>query len=151
MGDHVLMKTLLLTIFIAGSLMADANTEWVDQQVAAIKPPRTGVSSAAINRIKNPFIFTYPATASKSDGKKTAQTSDKKAPEAAKEIAKPMRLVAVLNNAALIDNVWYKPNDTVRGFTIAKIDHDSVILTKAKQEKKLFIASENPKIKIQTK
>jgi hypothetical protein len=154
MGDYVLMKTLLLTlIFVSGTLFANANTDWVDKQVQAIKPPRTGVSHAAINRVKNPFIFVYKKT----DGSKTAASKTAKKvvdPKKAAQVAAkkgPLKLAAIMNNSALINGSWYQVNDKVRGYTLSKIETDAVLLKRAKTKKMLFITEENPNIKIQVK
>lgn len=148
MGDHVLMKTLLLLIFISGSLLADANTDWVDGQVAAIKPPRSGISSRAVNRVRSPFIITY-TKASKSVKKSSPGSTVSK--PAARTVIQPMKVYAIMNDSALINGKWYKPNEKVRGYHVAKIDRESVLLTQGKREKKLFLSSVNSKIKIQIK
>ena len=156
MGDYLLMKTLLLITTIVGTLLAnDANTAWVDKQVAAIKPPRSGLSTQAINNVKSPFIIVKPKakpgakTASKRKAKAKPKTgvAVKKAPSA----IGPLKLIAVLNNSALINGKWYKTNEKVRGYSVSKIDQKSVVLRKGKREKKLFISIANPKIKIQIK
>ena len=139
------MKTLLsILILTSGILFANANTDWVDGQIEAIKPPRSGVSHASINSIKNPFIYVYPES-----DKAEADTSGKK-PEATEGPA-PLRLSAVMNNTALINGTWYQTNDKVRGYTLAKIAPDSVLLTTGSAKKMLFITEENPNIKIKIK
>jgi len=150
MGDYVLMKTLLLTlIFVTGSLFADTNTEWVDKQIAAIKPPRSGVAHASINGIKNPFIYVYKKSGKTGDGKKAAKAGT----EAAKKVVKTplLKLYAIMNNSALISGTWYQANDKVQGYTLAKIEEDSVLLTTSRTKKMLFITEDNPNIKIQIK
>lgn len=142
------MKTLLLLIFISGSLLADANTDWVDGQVAAIKPPRSGISSSAVNRVKSPFIITYTAT---KPGKKSSTPGRAGSKPAARPAIKPMKVHAIMNDSALINGKWYKPDEKVRGYRVAKIDRESVLLTRGKKEKKLFLSSANSKIKIKIK
>jgi hypothetical protein len=147
MGDYLLMKTLLLLIFISSSLLADANTDWVDGQVAAIKPPRKGVSSNTISRVKNPFIITYSASTT---GEKSST------PSAGKSTVKqtgiqPLKVHAIMNDSALINGKWYKADEKVQGYRVAKIDRESVLLTSGKKEKKLFLSSANSKIQIQIK
>ncbi len=138
------MKTLLsLLILTSGILFANANTDWVDGQIKAIKPPRSGISHTAINAIKNPFIYVYPESKA-SDSKAAAKTATTTAP-------KPLRLSAVMNNVALINGTWYRVNDKVRGYTLAKIVPDSVLLTSGKTKKMLFVTEENPNIQIKIK
>lgn len=147
------MKTLLIITAITATLMAnDANTAWVDKQVAAIKPPRVGLSPQAIRSVKDPFIIVKPEV--KAGSKSTAQGPTRTVAKSVKKepvAIEPLKLDAVLNNSALINDKWYRINETVRGYSISKIDQKSVVLTKGKQEKILFISTANPKIKIQIK
>ena len=145
------MKTLLLLIFISGSLLADVNTDWVDGQISAIKPPRSGISSSAVNRVKNPFIITYSTTQTGKTGKKASTSKSSGGKTTAKRTTQPMKVHAIMNDSALINGKWYKPDEKVRGYRVAKIDRESVLLTRGKKEKKLFLSSANSKIKIQIK
>ena len=142
------MKTLFFTlIMLTTCLFADsANTEWVDKQVQAIKPPRSGVSHTAINRIKSPFLYVYKKSTSAGTVSKDGTT-----PQSASSQAKPLQLAAVMNNSALINGTWYQISDKVRGYSIEKIETDSVLLMSGKTKKMLFITQDNPKIKIQIK
>ena len=47
---------ILLSIISALSLFGN-ELSWVDEQVAAIKPPREGISNKEISKLKDPFIF----------------------------------------------------------------------------------------------
>lgn len=142
------MKTLLLLIFISISLSADANTDWVDGQVAAIKPPRKGVSPKDIDRVKNPFLITYKSSA----GKKSPAAGKKKSTRStAKRSKRSLRLQAIMNGSALIDGKWYKADEKVRGYQIDKVSDVSVLLKRGKERKELLISSSDPKIKIQIK
>lgn len=141
------MKTILLTVIcLTGILMADANTEWVDAQIEAIKPPRQGVSHSAVDQISNPFLYLYePKKKVVKSVHKTIRPKTKKTAEAR------LQLHAVMNNSALINGQWYKLNEKVAGYTLAGIDADSVLLTKANAKRMLFISTENKNIKIQVK
>ncbi len=142
------MKTLLLLIFISVSLSADANTDWVDGQVAAIKPPRQGVSLKDIDRVKNPFLITYKGSAEKkapAAGKKRSTRST------AKKSTRSLRVQAIMNGSALIDGKWYKADEKVRGYQIDKVSDASVLLKRGKERKELLLSSSDPKIKIQIK
>jgi hypothetical protein len=125
--------------------MADAETEWVDAQIEAIKPPRHGVSHSAIDQISNPFLYLAAPK------KKAVKTAKKVKRKAAKKSYVRLQLLAVMNNSALINGKWYKLNEKVAGYTLAKVDADSVLLTKANAKRMLFISSENKNIKIQVK
>ena len=142
------MKTLILTLtLLASHLFANANTDWVDAQIKAIKPPRSGVSHSAINRVKNPFIFVYkPSEGASNKSTKSGATSTESKPKVA-----PLRLAAIMNNSALINGTWYQVSDKVRGYNIDKIETDSVLLKSGKTKKMLFITEDNPNIKIQIK
>lgn len=142
------MKTLLLLIFISISLSADANTDWVDGQVAAIKPPRQGVSPKDIERVKNPFLITYKSSV----GKKSPATGKKKRSKSTtKKSNRSLRLQAIMNGSALIDGKWYKVDEKVRGYQIDKVSDASVVLKRGKERKELLLSSNDPKIKIQIK
>jgi hypothetical protein len=143
------MKSLIVTfLFIAVSLLADANTDWVDAQVKAIKPSRVGVSSSAVNGTRNPFLFQYSSTSNATQkGTSNATSSNKSMPT----VQRPLQLFAVMNNSALISGNWYKSSETVHGYTVTDIQPDSVLLKKGSSHKKLFINSENKNIKIQVK
>ncbi len=134
---------------MTASLFANANTDWVDAQIQAIKPPRSGVSHRAINSVKNPFIYVYKKTENDgAAGKKGSTTTDKKTVSPSKV---PLKLSAVMNNSALINGTWYQVKDKVRGYSLEKIEQDSVLLQSGKAKKVLFITDANPNIKIQIK
>ena len=181
------MKTLLLLIFISGSMLANvgtqgqgssgvdansstagkadsdlnatlqsnANTDWVDKQIAAIKPPRIGTSHTAINRVNNPFIYDYSKLKKDGKGAKSAKSTSAKRSKGYKAPAKrgagPLKLNAVMNKSALINGKWYTTDEKVKGYRISKIERDFVVLTSGKKEKKLYLSSANSKIKIQIK
>ena len=166
MGDKVLKKITLL-ITLSCLLFAAENAEeksadltWVDQEIAAIKPPRKGVSIKAISLLKDQFIFLEKNRKKK---KKKQGTSHRVVPSVIPSsgtthaVAKKksvrrrgLRLMAIMNNTALINGKWYKLGDHVGRYKIVKISLDevrlksatkSVVLTthtnKLKQAKKL--------------
>lgn len=157
MGDNVLMKiSIFFTIIIALNLHAqNMNVEWVDQQIDAILPKRSGIDENSINNIKEPFVFlkdeqniTEPEFQEQEliatevmlpDG--TIQT----------EVVKlePPKLTAIINKNALIDKQWYKLDDKVRDMKIIKIGKTEVLL-KDRYNKNitLYITQENEKIKL---
>jgi len=146
------MKTLLLILTLTtGLLYANANTDWVDGQIKAIKPPRSGVAHAAIDSVKNPFVFEYAKTqSSKGNGAKTAPMSVAKPTDTA-TATKALKLAAVINNSALINGEWYQLKDKVQGYSLEKVETDSVLLVSGTTKKMLFVTEANPNIKIQIK
>jgi len=141
------MKTLLILLFISGSLLADANTDWVDEQVAAIKPPRKGVSADRIKQIKDPFIITYKENA----GKKHLVKNKKSGSSLHKKSMRGLRLHAIMNDSALINGRWLRPDEKIRGYTIEKISTRSVLLRHGKEKVTLTLSKADKKIKIQIK
>jgi len=147
------MKTLLpLSLSLAISLCAN-ELSWVDEQVAAIKPPRSGVSMRSIKSIRDPFIFLEK---NKKATKKTKQSNTKTSTSNSKQNivlkksvkkAQPMRLQAVINHSALIDGKWYKLNDKIKDFRIVEIHPRSVLLMKKNKKVLLSTSSKNENLK----
>lgn len=150
------MKTKLLIIaFLTSTLHAtDANMGWVDQKIEEIKPQRHGLSNRSIASLKNPFIKIKPKGKAGAKGtsspKKVATTTDTKAPAKTYK-GGPLTLQMVLNSSALISGKWYKENTKVRGYTLTKIQNNSVLLEGKKKKIKLFIAQKNKNLNISTK
>ena len=140
MGDQVLKKTTLL-ITLSCLLFAGektVNLSWVDQEIEAIKPPRKGVSNRAISLLKDPFIF-LEKNRSKKKEKKTAlpKTAPSVIPSSSNACAvtpkkstkkKGLKLMAVINNSALINDKWYKVGEHVGSYKIVKVTLKEVVL-----------------------
>ena len=146
------MKTAtLLLIFplLAAAQSTQPNLQWVDREVAAIKPPRKGVSPAKLVGIRDPFLAQLqlnqpPVT------KKEGDTPLKKPVKP--EEQKHMVLQAVFNkHTAMIDGKWCKTEDKVYGYVLREIGRDSVLLTKKKKRLRLSLKTKNDKIKINAK
>lgn len=126
------MKKLTLSLMLTISLSLANDMAWVDEQVDAIKPPRTGEKNSNINRIKDPFVFLkkngYEAK------KKDINESTKISSSAEATVIKPVfsnskfRLAMIINNSALINAKWYKVGDWVNNYKIIKISKSSVTL-----------------------
>lgn len=128
--------------------MADANTEWVDAQIEAIKPPRQGLSQGALERVTNPFLYTSRVSSTP----KRTTTKPRRTTRTDRKTGYPaMKLLAVMNNSALINGNWYRINDKVHGYTVAKVNADSVLLTRYNTKRMLFVSSKSNNIKIQVK
>jgi len=132
------MKNLLIVTFLLLSLDLSANElDWVDKQVDAIKPPRVGVKSSTVARIKDPFIFlkkgkskaSHKATNRQAvpNGALASKTGVKKQ-TVVKTANRSFKLGAIINNSALINGKWYKLNDKVGSYTLSKVEPNQVVL-----------------------
>ncbi|MHC3993884.1 hypothetical protein ACXWTF_03590 [Thiomicrolovo sp. ZZH C-3] len=142
------MKTKLLLLILPLIALAQEGVQpdmqWVDQEIAAIKPPRKGVHSSALYGLRDPFraqlILNQPAKA-KGTGTYVKRPA-----------RRYMTLESVINSrSALIDGKWYKQDDTIYGYVITKIERDSVMLQKKKKQVTLTLKKKNPKIQINAK
>jgi len=147
------MKTRLLFLTLPLLLNAQAAQQqpdltWVDNEVKAIKPPREGVPSYAIARLKDPFAYQLFLNQPETDD---AQ-SKPKISNAIRARSRSLTLEAVFNkHTAMIDGKWYKKDDTIYGYSIQDIGYDAVWLTKKKKQLKLTLFKKNDKIKINAK
>jgi len=149
MGDYVLMKTKLLLLalpLIAFAQAPHADLKWVDEEIAAIQPPREGVSSRALYGLKDPFKSQlylnqpHKAGATKAVAKKAPRRTHR------------FTLEAIINaKTAQIDGKWYKQDDKIYGYTIKKIESSSVVLQNKAKTLELSLVTKNDKIKINAK
>jgi len=145
------MKTLLIisTIFLGTSLLSN-DLSWVDEQVEAIKPPRSGMNSKSLYGIKNPFVFLEKKT--KKDKKSKSAVKDTTSNFAKKVVKKkPLTLSLILNSSVLINDAWYKQGDKVDGYTVKEITPKSVLLTKKKKQLLLSTRSNSKNLKFNNK
>jgi hypothetical protein len=141
------MKTMLLLLtlpLIALAQNTQPDLKWVDEEIAAIKPPRKGVHSSALRGLKDPFraqlILNQPPG---KPGKAVAVRRPK---------PKPLTLQSVINSkTARIDGKWYKQDDKIYGYTIQKIERDSVLLQKKTKQIMLSLKAKHKQIKINAK
>lgn len=143
------MKTLLLisTLILSVSLSSN-ELLWVDEQVEAIKPPRKGMDIKSLNGLKDPFVFLIK------EEKKTplANNSTVTTPTTTvKKHPKPLRLSLVLNNSAMINDIWYKKGDKLGSYTVSKISQKSVLLTKKNKQLLLSTKSSTKNLKFNNK
>ncbi len=153
MGDNLLMKTTILLLTLPLLALAQAtrpDLKWVDDEVAAIKPPRKGVSPSSLGALKDPFraqLLLNQPPAEPTDGKRPAPN----VPEAPAE-RHTLSLQAVFNGkSALIDGKWYKQDQKVYGYVVREIGYDSVLLQSKKKKLKLSLYKHNDDIKINVK
>jgi hypothetical protein len=152
------MKTLQLTIIsllvstglVAESISTNASElSWVDEQVKAIKPPRSGAKSWYLGSVKNPFIF-LRQTKSNGSKSKASSTHSKTASVKGLDAPKPVQkltLEAIINKSALIDGKWYKEGQTVYGYKLEKVSGRNVLLKKSKKNVLLTTKSERKSLK----
>jgi len=120
---------------------------WVDERVAAIKPARSGLPTAMLKRVHNPFLFTAPVV-TRGDGKAGTGSAVKGRKPAASAKSRSLKLYAIMNDKALINGLWFATNDKIRAYRVAKINEGSVVLKRGRTVKRLFIAKPNPAIHI---
>jgi len=142
-------KVLIISTFFLTSSLFSNELAWVDEQVEAIKPARTGMSSRALSRINDPFIFLKKASKSKSTSKKsTTSTASKKTIKKTKQV---LTVSLIMNNSAMINNKWYKRGDKVNGYEVTEVTLKSVLLTKNKKQLLLSTKSSSKNLKFNNK
>lgn len=158
------MKTLLIILsLLLSSLLASTELSWVDEQVQAIKPARDGMHKREFSQIKDPFIF-LKKNRGDEDEEKKEMPNNKQITSIVKphniitktitsshtnSFKKGLTLEAVLNKSVMINGIWYKLRENVRGYTISDINRNSVLLTKNKKSLLLTTKTRNTKIKFQ--
>ncbi len=135
------MKTIFISLLLllVVNLSAD-ELKWVDEQIEAIKPPRSGMKVKELSKIKDPFIYLSKGKVKKKYRRTKYKKSSKKRKQAV--LNKKFRLSMTMNRMARINNKWYKLGDNIAGYKIAKIDASFVMLTK---DKKNFLLSTHSK------
>jgi hypothetical protein len=145
------MKKLLIisSVFLSSSLFCN-ELAWVDEQVEAIKPARTGMSSKALAGTYNPFIFLKKkAEANKTTiSKKITSSTTTKSVKTRKQV---LTLSLIMNNSAKINDGWYKTGDKINGYKVKRIDSKSVLLTKKKKQLLLSTRSSSKNLKFNNK
>ncbi|NOQ30722.1 MAG: hypothetical protein GQ570_06335 [Helicobacteraceae bacterium] len=141
---------ILIGLAFSISFSAKIDLKIIDEQIIAIKPKRVGVDVKSITKLKDPFIFLKEKT---KDGKVVKGRGTKVTKKGVTRKAKPkkpkIKLMAILNQNALITNKWYKLNSRVYGYTIVKIQPDRIVLkAKNRKTKILFLYTKNKKIKM---
>lgn len=141
MGDHILMRNLLITVVAFTTpclLMAEVSSSHtlINKQIQEIKPPREGVSPTAVSSTKNPFLMFH------------VNKKGKKVTYAVKKRVKltPLKLESIINKNAKINGKWYKEGDRIRNYTIKKVSSGTVLLKSRNKEMKLYQNTKNDKI-----
>lgn len=142
------MKTFFIAVVVLLTVNLSSNElAWVDEQVEAIKPPRTGMKGRELAAVKDPFIFLKKNRIASKDKKSSAKKSSTQQSLATKKVAdsstikkkKSLSVTMLMNSSAMINGNWYKVGDTVNGYKVSKMDTHSVLLTK--KSKKLLLST----------
>lgn len=146
------MKNLLiiLTILLSSSLFSN-ELDWVDEQVEAIKPARSGMSYKTVSSLHNPFVYLKKKEKENTTSSTVAQTTSNTKTQKVKQTKQVLTLWLIMNDSAKINDVWYKKGDRVNGYEIQEIDSQSVLLTKKKKKLLLSTRSSNKNLKFNNK
>lgn len=141
----IIIPTVLLSTLLFSNELA-----WVDEQIEAIKPPRDGMSSVKLSKIKSPFIFLK-----KSEEKKLMGPPSKgKTLPSVMKVQKRKQILTlslILNNKAMINDIWYKKGDKINGYTITELNSKSVLLQKNQKQLLLSTKSNSKNLKFKNK
>ena len=128
---------ILISLFLVTVSLSSNELSWVDEQVEAIKPARTGIDNSTISSLNDPFIsaekLKSKTVKSRTSSKKTYYKKRTK-----------LYLKAIMNNSALINGKWRKINDKIGSYKLSKIDNTSVVLTSSGKK---IVLSTNSKVK----
>ena len=157
------MKSILLLWSIIFSQLIANELTWVDEQVNAIKPNRDGVSNMQIAKLRNPFVYLKKnrpkeeksnsnliapnLPSSKNTASRSVRTNRSRAITSLRVKNQKLRLNAIINSAALINNEWHKKGDTVAGYKITYISKTKVKLSKSNKVTILTTQSNSNKLK----
>jgi len=136
----------ILLFLLSTQLFAKSELSWVDEQVAAIKPPREGISNQVISKLKSPFIFLHKTKVASQKA-----TTSTKIYKRTRRYSSHFRLEAILNKSALINGRWYKEGVKVHGYRLKKVNLRSILLTRGKKEILLTTLSKNKNLKFNNK
>ena len=150
------MKNILLILSLFGFTHSVADElKWVDAQIQAIKPARSGISKSQIDMIKDPFIFLKKETEKNSSKKAMATVknytkknniSKSRTNKISKQITS-FSIDAIINKSALINGRWYKLHSKIGKYTFTAIDGTSIILSYKNKELLLTTRTKAKKLK----
>lgn len=150
------MKILItIALLILTNPLSSDELDWVDKQIEAIKPPRTGLQNSTINTVKDPFIFLKKNRTEKPKNKKIASkrlnTNSKNIKKTIVKKRVTLTLDAIMNNSALISGKWYKVGESLNGYKLKTINPTSVLLTKSGKKLLLSTRSINKNLNFKNK
>jgi len=150
MGDYILMKILyIILLFVFINQLSANELKWVDEQVAAIKPPRTGILNKDITKLQNPFVFLVKTVVEK--GNKSSKKVVRHVHYVRTHYYRRLHLEAIFNKSVMINKKWYKEGHFVHGYKIVKISGTSVVLQKQNKRLILSTLSKSKNLKIYNK
>ena len=137
------MKTIFISLLLLIVVNLSANElKWVDEQIEAIKPPRSGMKVKELAKVKDPFIYlSKSGKIKKTYTKRKYKKSSKKRRQIV--LNNKFHLSMTMNKTARINDKWYKLGEKISGYKIAKIDSSFVLLTKNKKNFLLSTHSKN--------
>ena len=144
-------KLIIVTLLLVATHLLANELAWVDEQIEAIKPPRKGISTRDISKLKDPFIFLHAKKAKKrvrSPYRRYSKSSSKKQIQ---RHSSKLSLEAILNKSALINGKWYKEGEKVYGYKIEKVNLQSILLTRGKKQILLSTVSKSKNLKFNNK
>jgi len=130
-----------ITILLIFTSLYANDLKWVDEQIAAIKPLRNGVSLKSIDLLKDPFIYVKKDNTKKVSGKSMKIKSSKK-----QLFSHHFTLQAIMNSYALIDGKWYKNGSKVYGYKLSILNRTEVVLIR--KNKRILLSTKIKKIKL---
>ena len=151
------MKKILLNLsLILSSVLFCDELSWVDEQVEAIKPPRSGLQIKELSLIKDPFIFLKKSVdKDKKNVKSTValkRTSIARPRKRKRQIHnKVLSIGAIMNNSVMINGGWYKVGDIMNGYRVSRLTFNTVLLIKNKKKLLLTTKSRSQTIKFLNK
>ena len=145
------MKNLLFTLapLLMTQLYAATDLKWVDEQVEAIRPARSGINNSYVDQLKDPIMLIKPKEIVNKDG--TISLSNALPQTVHKVHLQPLTLESIINKSAYINGKWYTLNDKIRGKKITSIEKKYIVLKDKKKKIRLFVNNKNDKIKITTR
>jgi len=138
---------ILIPSLVAISLSAN-ELSWVDEQIEAIKPPRVGLSTKEVAKIRDPFIFLHRSKKVESSSSVATPVGNYYVKHSRRRVYGGFSLDAILNKSALINGKWYKVNDKIHGYKIIKIGLKSVTLKRHRKIKILSTKSKKSNLKL---
>ena len=124
------MKKILYSLILVSPLaFADLSVQQIEQMVAKIHEKREGVKLETLQTTKAPFVRMQQDT----NTNLTTFVIPIKLEEA------KVKLHAIVNGKAYINEKWYGVKEKVMGYTVKSIDTQSVELANETSIKKLFL------------
>ncbi len=144
-------KLIIFTLLLVTTHLLANELAWVDEQVEAIKPPRKGISTRDISKLKDPFIFLHAKKAKKRARSPYRRYSKSASKKQIQRYSSKLSLEAILNKSALINRKWYKEGEKVYGYKLEKVNLQSVLLTRGKKQILLSTVSKSKNLKFNNK